>query len=155
MHQALNGISIISLGNHVSTLLQNASQMPGLRAIISMDSLQDTVPVPGATSPAKILRAWGEEKGIKVFGFDEIENFGAEFPRKHLPPHEDEVASLCYTSGTTGQPKGAMLTHKNFVATVATNREGLSMSPDEVVIRYVIHNCSTFNFIHNYRSMYS
>ncbi|KAG0040912.1 hypothetical protein BGZ82_006785 [Podila clonocystis] len=128
---------IVCSGNHVSTLLQNASQMPGLRAIISMDSLQDTVPVPGATSPAKILRTWGEEKGIKVFDFDEIENFGAEFPRKHLPPHEDEVASLCYTSGTTGQPKGAMLTHKNFVATVATNREGLGMSPDEVVISYL------------------
>jgi long-chain acyl-CoA synthetase len=115
--------------------LQNASKMPGLRAIISMDSLQDTVPVPGATSPAKILRAWGEEKGIKVYDFEEIENFGAEFPRKHTPPREDEVASLCYTSGTTGQPKGAMLTHKNFVATVATNREGLDLTPDEVVIR--------------------
>lgn len=127
---------LFSLGNHVSTLLQNANKMPGLRAIISMDSLQDTVPVPGATSPARILRAWGEEKGIKVYDFEEIENFGAEFPRKHTPPCEDEVASLCYTSGTTGQPKGAMLTHKNFVATVATSGEGLSLTPDEVVIRY-------------------
>ncbi|KFH69973.1 hypothetical protein MVEG_04776 [Podila verticillata NRRL 6337] len=128
---------IVCSGNHVSTLLQNASKMPGLRAIISMDSLQDAVPVPGATSPARILRAWGEEKGIKVYDFEEIENFGAEFPRKHTPPHEDEVASLCYTSGTTGQPKGAMLTHKNFVATVATNREGLCLTPDEVVISYL------------------
>jgi long-chain acyl-CoA synthetase len=31
----------------------------------------------------------------------------------------DDVASLIFTSGTTGQPKGVMLTHRNFAALVA------------------------------------
>ncbi|MBU1852879.1 MAG: long-chain fatty acid--CoA ligase [Candidatus Omnitrophica bacterium] len=30
----------------------------------------------------------------------------------------DDVASILYTSGTTGNPKGAMLTHKNFLSNV-------------------------------------
>ena len=34
------------------------------------------------------------------------------------PPTEDDLAAIVYTSGTTGKPKGVMLTHRNVVANV-------------------------------------
>jgi long-chain acyl-CoA synthetase len=75
-----------------------------MKAIISMDSLLEIPTAPNTASAPKVLRAWAADKGIKLFDFAEIESLGALHPRKHITPAEDEIASLCYTSGTTGQP---------------------------------------------------
>jgi long-chain acyl-CoA synthetase len=48
-------------------------------------------------------------------------------------PHgllEDEVAVLQYTGGTTGEPKGAMLTHANFSAVLNAYNHWTSASPE-------------------------
>lgn len=34
-------------------------------------------------------------------------------------PLVGDLATICYTSGTSGMPKGVMLTHKNFIASIA------------------------------------
>ncbi len=46
----------------------------------------------------------------------------------------DEVASIVYTSGTTGPPKGCLITHRSLVATIGAYRESLQLREEEVVL---------------------
>jgi long-chain acyl-CoA synthetase len=50
---------------------------------------------------------------------------------------EDDTVNICYTSGTTGNPKGIMLTHKNYVANAEGSVE-LFQLPDAVYETLVV-----------------
>jgi long-chain acyl-CoA synthetase len=83
----------------------------------------------------------------------------AELDRIKASIHENDLYTLLYTSGTTGQPKGVMLSHKNMVSNVEickdiapfTNRwKALSFLPLNHVYErflnslYLFHGCSIY-----------
>ena len=43
---------------------------------------------------------------------DELEKLGEANLCDFKPPVATDTALICYTSGTTGTPKGAMITHR-------------------------------------------
>jgi fatty-acyl-CoA synthase len=54
-------------------------------------------------------------------------------PRHHVPELlDDGVALMCYTSGTTGRPKGALLTHRNLVASTLSWIHEMRAGQDDV-----------------------
>jgi long-chain acyl-CoA synthetase len=98
-------------------------------------------------SGAKLLFAWelfGEEAepGAAAAGAEYI-RVGADFAQAafgHDPEHtvaevaDDDTAVLLYTSGTTGSPKGAELSHSNLLANVETTLQTLIQVSEEDVI---------------------
>jgi long-chain acyl-CoA synthetase len=49
----------------------------------------------------------------------------------------EDAATIVYTSGTTGPPKGCVTTHANLLATVAMYRDGLGLGPGLVMYLYL------------------
>jgi long-chain acyl-CoA synthetase len=58
---------------------------------------------------------------------------GAGTVDEHAPVQAHELAALVYTSGTTGRPKGAMLTHANLLANAWQLGEPLPVSRGDVM----------------------
>jgi long-chain acyl-CoA synthetase len=50
----------------------------------------------------------------------DLEKLGAEKPAPPLIPHHDDIAVLIYTSGTTADPKGVLLSHGNITYNALT-----------------------------------
>ena len=55
------------------------------------------------------------------------------FPPTVIKPHED-LAALPYSSGTTGFPKGVMLTHRNLVSILCQMRANDAITEDDTMI---------------------
>ncbi|MBI4571562.1 MAG: AMP-binding protein, partial [Chloroflexi bacterium] len=67
----------------------------------------------------------------------------AELARRRVLP--DDLASLVFTSGTTGGMKGVMLTHKNFMSNVESARRSLQFDEkDRIVLVLPMHHAFPF-----------
>jgi len=71
-----------------------------------------------------------------------IEEWLSDIPPTIAPggerrPTSDDLAALVYTSGTTGKPKGVMLTHGNVVANVKAVLERMTPEPSDVFLSFL------------------
>jgi len=86
------------------------------------------------------VRALGEDPMLMTF--EQLEELGAAHDVSAwrdsvgaLKP--EDVAIIVYTSGTTGPPKGAMLTHANLLAAAESYAEVYGTNPDDQVLSYL------------------
>jgi len=145
----------IGPGDRVGLMLPNVAQFPIayygiLRAgavVVPMNPLlkEREVEYYLGDSGAKLLLAWQDvSAGAKAAGTDLLTVVAGEFEARlaavepaavPISRADDDTAVLLYTSGTTGKPKGAELTHGGLNRNQAvTARTLMEVGPDDVVM---------------------
>ena len=75
--------------------------------------------------------------------FEQGQDVGeSDLRKREAELHPDDVINMQYTSGTTGFPKGVMLTHTNLIGNASSIAEGLNFSPvDRLCIPVPLFHC--------------
>ena len=109
---------IIVSGGHASKVEEIRNNLPELEKVIYLDGKEN----PGANdiSYAQVL-ALGDEY-LKT----NLSNFEAAY--QAIQP--DDIANISYTSGTTADPKGIMLSHLNYAANVIQSNTLMEITED-------------------------
>jgi long-chain acyl-CoA synthetase len=120
--------AVVEDQEQVDKLLHVKAQCPHLEHIVYDDPRGLRTYTEGGLLSLERLQALGT-----TFGADHPSWFDDEVAKGTA----DDVAIICYTSGTTGTPKGTMLSHRNLILTArnAVAHEGLRS--DEEVLAYL------------------
>ena len=111
----------------VLKVLDFKNDLPQLTRFISFDAVQEET------------KAKSKAAGVEVLQFEEVLKLGTEYCQQNPNKLDeeldkgksDDLACLIFTSGTTGEPKGVMLTHGNFLAQLPDLKVRIYLYPGE------------------------
>ncbi|MFI5239337.1 MAG: AMP-binding protein, partial [Gemmatimonadales bacterium] len=117
--------AFVSTADQARKLASIRSKLPTLKYVVSFDVIDADL--------VDMSMAEFENQGAHAEPADAAE----QHRRLALQVTPDEVATLLYTSGTTGEPKGVMLTHDNIHSNVAAAREVIPFGGDDVALSFL------------------
>lgn len=116
-------VLFVGTADHLARVLEVRDNLPELRKIVTMDDTTNDHP--------------------DVITFEDVLKLGGknanpdEFDQRLEKVDPEDLSSIVYTSGTTGNPKGVMLLHRNLMSNVSTVSTRVNINDTDNVLSFL------------------
>ncbi|XP_031260670.1 long chain acyl-CoA synthetase 7, peroxisomal-like isoform X1 [Pistacia vera] len=117
--------AIFCVPQTLNMLLSFISEIPSVCLIVVVGGVDEHLPLLPSTSRVKLVT------------YSKLLSQGCSSLQPFCPPNPEDIATICYTSGTTGTPKGVVLTHRNLISSVAGFSYMVKFYPSDIYISYL------------------
>jgi len=144
-------IAVVSNAVQVAKVNEVARDLPDLEAVVAMDGEAVTPRVRGLSLAD--VSAWGRAQLASDAGA------AARYEEAARQVAPSDLATIVYTSGTTGDPKGVMLSHSNIVSNLLATVGWIALDSRDVALSFlplshVFERVVFFRFLHDGVTVY-
>jgi long-chain acyl-CoA synthetase len=104
---------IVEDATQLAKALEARAKMPGLESIVVISGYD-------APQPPQMVMTW---ETLRRLGREKAEAYKSTLAERVGSGRPDDIATIVYTSGTTGPPKGVVQTHDNHVSAIEASRQ--------------------------------
>jgi long-chain acyl-CoA synthetase len=115
---------IVSTGEQLGRVRSVRAELPALRGVVVFDGAaagDEAAPWEGFLQRGRLL----------------MPRLADDIARREAALGEGDLATIMYTSGTTGNPKGVMLTHGNLLSNAVASIEAGDTGPEDVLLSWL------------------
>ncbi|KAF5813638.1 putative long-chain-fatty-acid--CoA ligase [Helianthus annuus] len=117
--------AVFCVPSTLNVLLSFLSEISSVCIIVVVGGIDGHLPSLPATS------------GVQLISYSKLISQGHSNLRPFCPPKANDIATICYTSGTTGTPKGVVLTHENLISSVAASTLQIKFNSSDIYVSYL------------------
>lgn len=119
----------------VDTVITSHDLLPKFKRLLERVPLVKTIVFMG--DQLKLTDQTGYKEGVKLIPFSSVIEKGNNSNSPMSPPRSNDTAIIMYTSGSTGVPKGVLLSHGNIISTLKAFCDAVEIRPDDVFLGFL------------------
>ncbi|XP_076682579.1 acyl-CoA synthetase long-chain isoform X2 [Andrena cerasifolii] len=119
----------------VDTVITSHELLPKFKRLLSkLPSVKTIVYMEDQLKPTDTT---GYKESVRLIPFSDLIQQGNKSRAPMAPPKASDTAIIMYTSGSTGVPKGVLLTHSNIIATLKAFCDAVHIKSDDVFLGFL------------------